>query len=175
MGADTLSVKNMSTYTKTGDDGTTSLFGGKRILKTDKQVEAYGSVDELSSFLGLVIFKLNKTGQKAFLTRIQKDLSKIMAHLAGYKTSISHLEKSIEQIEQKIDLIEKELPKLNSFILPGGGELCCLFHILRAICRRAERRIIVPKNRLVLKYLNRLSDLFFVLARHYNAQKEILV
>src|SRR3990172_3543663 len=179
----------MAIYTRTGDRGETSLFGGKRISKSSIQVEAYGSVDELSSSLGLVIAKLPKK-EKIFLTEIQKDLYKIMAHLSGSKLDLSFLDLRVKNFEKKIDGVEKKLPRLTRFILPGGTELSSWFHILRTVCRRSERSVVkyfeklttdnrpaLPAGRqlMTIKYLNRLSDLFFTLARWYGRQKETLL
>ena len=174
----------MSIYTRTGDKGTTSLFGGKRVSKSDLQVEAYGSVDELSSFLGLVIAKLPKK-EKILLQEIQKDLYKIMAHLSESKSDLGFLVSRVKNFEKKIDGVEKKLPKLTRFILPGGTELSSWFHILRTVCRRAERSVVKffssnetmkqSNNVTIMKYLNRLSDLFFTLARWYGRQKETLL
>lgn len=168
----------MSVYTKTGDDGTTSLFGGKRILKSDAQVEAYGSVDELSSYIGLVSSKLKVKSEKLFLLQIQKDLYKIMACLSGAKIDVRFLDHRVKNFEKKIDEMEKKLTKLTRFILPQGNEASCLFHVVRTVCRRAERKVVNCFNRsqlpitnyqlLILKYLNRLSDLFFIFSRWYN-------
>lgn len=172
----------MPIYTKTGDKGTTALFGGKRISKANLQVEAYGSVDELSSFLGLLIYKLKPTTYKLFLIDIQKDLYKIMAHLSGAKLDLGFLDFRVEEFEKKIDGMDKKLTKLTRFILPGGSELSSWFHILRAVCRKSERRVVAYfqnnetmkqyNNIAILKYLNRLSDLFFTLARFYNKGKD---
>lgn len=169
----------MPIYTKTGDDGTTSLYGGKRILKSDLQVEVYGQIDELSSFIGLTIAKINSSFYKNFLTEIQKDLYLIMSFLAGAKVKIDDLLKKTKKIEKEIDNLEKKLPKLNRFILPQGNEISCLFHITRTICRRAERAVVgyfekeesltIKNGRWeIITYLNRLSDLFFTLARFYH-------
>lgn len=163
----------MTIYTKTGDDGTTSLFGGKRVLKSDPQVEAYGSVDELTSFLGLVIVKVKDKNQASFLLGIQRDLYKIMGYLAGAKEDMEPLENKVNKIEQLIDNVSPELPELKRFILPGGTELSAWFHVLRTVCRRAERAVVFYKNsEIIIKYLNRLSDLFFVLSRFYNQKQE---
>ena len=173
----------MSIYTRTGDKGTTSLFGGKRVSKSDPQVEAYGSVDELTSFLGLIISKLPPTNHELITT--QKDLYKIMAYLSGAKTDLKFLKKRVKDFEKQIDRLDKKLPKLTRFILPGGNQLSAWFHILRVTCRRSERSVVkyftslsqpytLYPNPLVIKYLNRLSDLFFNLARFYNKGKDFL-
>lgn len=173
----------MPIYTRTGDRGTTALFGGKRVSKSDLQVEAYGSVDELSSQLGLTISKLKAKSEKLFLINIQKDLYKIMAFLSGAKVDLSYLDHRVADFEKEIDKIDKKLPKLTRFILPGGTEISSLFHICRTSCRRSERNVIrfseatskpAHQQTLVIKYLNRLSDLFFTLARLHSKDKEIL-
>ncbi|HEX7543096.1 MAG TPA: cob(I)yrinic acid a,c-diamide adenosyltransferase [Patescibacteria group bacterium] len=167
----------MSIYTRTGDAGTTGLYGGKRILKSDLQVEAYGSIDELTSFIGLVANKLINKKDKLFLISLQKDLYQIMAVLSGAKIDLQFLfEKKVLSFENKIDELEKKLPKLTKFILPGGTEISSWFHILRVICRRAERNVVRFNNNIIIvKYLNRLSDFLFVMARTYGKNKEIVL
>ena len=175
----------MSIYTRTGDKGTTSLYGGKRVSKADLQVEAYGSVDELTSYLGLIHSKVKDLKSKVYLSGIQKDLYKIMAYLSGSKLDLGFLVSRVKNFEKRIDETEKELPKLTRFILPGGTELSSWFHILRTVCRRAERSVVKifssnesmkqSRNLAILKYLNRLSDLFFTLARFYNKGKDLIV
>ena len=174
---------NMPIYTRTGDDGTTGLFGGKRISKADCQIETYGSIDELTSYIGLVVVKLNNKKEGVFLIEIQKDLYKIMSFLSGAKTDLLQLEKKVIRFEQEMNLIEKKLPKLNKFIIPGGNEISSLFQILRVLCRKAERinidffnkRSISKDELIVIKYLNRLSDLFFDLARKYGKKQEVVL
>ena len=168
----------MPIYTKTGDDGTTSLVNGKRILKSDLIVEAYGSTDELSSLVGLAITMVKDGDNKLFLTNIQKDLQAVTSLLAGARGDYNKLETSIKKIEQKIDIINKGLPKHNRFILPQGSPLSCWFHILRTVCRRCERAVVrsfFNKGLKIVRYFNRLSDLFFVFARLYNREKEIII
>lgn len=164
----------MPIYTKTGDRGQTSLFGGKRLSKADLRVEAYGAVDELTSFLGLVVGRVVDTKDKLFLTGIQEDLYRIMAILSGAKGDIASLKKKTKQFEQQIDKIQLELPKLTRFILPQGTETSSFFHICRVVCRRAERSIVrySTNNAAIIKYINRLSDLLFMYARKYNRKKE---
>lgn len=176
MAVDIVNV-DMAIYTKTGDDGTTALYGGKRLLKSNLQVEAYGSIDELTSFIGLVINKLINKKDKLFLISLQKDLYQIMAILSGAKINTQFLfEKEILSFENKIDELEKKLPKLDKFILPGGTEISSWFHILRVICRRAERNVVRFNNNIIIvKYLNRLSDFLFVMARNYGKNKEVVL
>lgn len=169
-----------SIYTKTGDFGSTTLFGGKRILKSNIKVEAYGAIDELNSFIGLLTSKNISKEDKELLTNIQKDLYQIMNILSGIKNNLPILNNNISNIEQYIDKTEEKLPKLNHFILPQGTEICSWFHILRTVCRRAEREVVKyfkqtkTKNLEIMKYLNRLSDLFFIMARKYNKKEEVI-
>lgn len=182
MGADIQNV-NMPIYTRAGDSGITSLYGGKRISKADCQVETYGSIDELTSFVGLAVVKLKNKKETSFLIEIQKDLYRIMSFLSGAKKDLFFLENKVLIFEKTIDKIEKKLPKLNKFIIPGGNEISALFQILRVLCRKAERRIIDYFNKknitsselLIVKYLNRLSDLFFDLARKYGKNNEVVL
>lgn len=177
----------MRIYTKTGDKGETSLYGGRRVVKTDERVEAYGTLDELSSFIGLTASRLDESKgedrkSKIFLIGIQEDIWKMMAVLSGAKPDLSYLPKRTAAFEKKIDAIQNKLPKLKRFILPGGTELSSLFHVCRAVCRRAERRVVVLLSshptienlKSTVIYLNRLSDLFFMFARNASQGKEIV-
>lgn len=182
MAVDTRSA-NMPIYTRTGDAGMTGLFGGKRISKADCQVETYGSIDELTSYIGLVVVKLKNKKDALFLIEIQRDLYQIMSFLSEAKIDLSILEKKVSVFEKTIDEIEKKLPKLNKFILPGGNEISSLFQIVRVLCRKAERRNIdyfnskqITDSELrIIKYLNRLSDLFFDFARKYGKNNEVVL
>lgn len=175
----------MSIYTRTGDDGTTALFGGKRVLKSDLQVEAYGSLDELSSILGMVISSSNNKKNKSFVNVIQKDLYLSMSFLAGGKVQLLTLNISIKLFEQEIDKITLGLPKLNRFILPQGNQNTALLHLARTVCRRSERMVVLyaknsrllknPNILLIIKYLNRLSDLLFTLARQASSGEDVVV
>ena len=181
----------MPIYTRTGDKGETSLYGGKRISKADCQVETYGSIDELTSFIGLLVSKVKKSNDKELLINIQKDLYQIMSFLSGAKIDLSVLPTKVINFEKQIDSVEKKLPKLNKFILPGGNEISSLFHVVRVLCRKAERRNIDFFNQpfdfaqdkstinnqqlTIIKYLNRLSDLFFVMARKYGQRQEVVL
>ncbi|NTU73281.1 cob(I)yrinic acid a,c-diamide adenosyltransferase [Candidatus Roizmanbacteria bacterium] len=175
----------MSIYTKTGDNGETSLFGGKRIPKYDDQVEVYGSIDELTSFIGLTLSKITKKTDQELLTDIQTELYQIMSILAGYEEMHIDLKSNITRFEKYIDSVTAQLPELNRFILPQGGEVSASFHVLRTITRRVERltaRFFHSKHLLspdaqsyMMTYLNRLSDLFFIMARKYTEEKEIAV
>jgi len=171
---------NMSIYTKTGDDGTTSLYNGKRVLKSDPLINACGNIDELTSFIGLVKNKLKSSDKnKTLLLSIQKDLHQIMAVLAGSKRPIVDLNQKVKLFEQMIDKTMSRLPEIKSFILPGGTEMSAWFHILRTVCRRAERRVVglkIENGKLkIVIYLNRLSDLFFTLSRWYGRNKEVII
>lgn len=162
-------------YTKTGDAGKTSLIGGTRVPKYDDRIEAYGTVDELKSWVGLVRDKLTKEKLKSVLAEIQETLFTIEALLAsdGSETrkKLPALKASdIEFLEKEIDRMNESLPTLKTFILPGGHEIVSFTHITRTVCRRAERIIVklndtTPVDPLISHYMNRLSDYFFVLAR----------
>lgn len=176
MVVDTRSV-NMSIYTRTGDNGTTSLFGGKRLLKSDLLIDTYGTIDELSSFLGLLFLYTEKQGDKKRITAIQKDLYLIMGYLAGAKISLSSFPKQIIRFEKDIDMLEKKLPVLHRFTLPQGSQLSIHAHLCRTICRRAERMMVKyaaqkqprPNDfKCILSYLNRLSDYLYIKAREFN-------
>ena len=155
----------MKIYTKTGDQGTTALFGGQRVSKADLRVDAYGTVDELNSYLGLLF-------EEDLIVEIQDKLFTIGAILAtepgNTKVKTPHLsEADIVVLEKAIDKMEESLEPMKHFILPGGHQKVSFCHIARTVCRRAER-IVVALNDvdpLVIKYLNRLSDYLFVLSR----------
>ncbi|MBK8484198.1 MAG: cob(I)yrinic acid a,c-diamide adenosyltransferase [Saprospiraceae bacterium] len=165
----------MKIYTKTGDQGSTSLFGGRRISKDDLRIESYGTIDELNSFLGLLASTLEDTGIKADLYKIQSYLFVIGSNLAAdpenKNLSVPNIAPEETQfLELKIDQMEEQLKPLRYFILPGGDLQSAYSHVCRTICRRAERRTIslsqIEKiNPEIIKYLNRLSDYLFVLAR----------
>lgn len=169
-------------YTKTGDKGETSLFGGKRVSKADLRVEAYGCVDELTSLIGVIISQYQKSKIKNELSNIQNDLFEISSVLASpntkyYIQNTKYLESRVGDFELLIDKLSKDLPELKNFILPGGGEAGSLLHFARTVCRRAERRIVelsqkenVPEN--IIAYFNRLSDLLFVMARYINYKEK---
>ncbi|QQG44365.1 MAG: cob(I)yrinic acid a,c-diamide adenosyltransferase [Candidatus Roizmanbacteria bacterium] len=177
----------MTIYTKTGDKGKTSLFGGKRVLKCDCNIEAYGSIDELSSIIGLIISKEKNKDKKQLLTDVQKDFYQIMSSISGANVNLASLLKKINFFEQEIKNIELRLPVLNRFILPGGTEIAALLHISRTVCRRAERDVaryfetekkdhkIQNYKSFILPYLNRLSDLLFIMAREANKNNEVTV
>ena len=165
----------MKIYTKTGDKGTTALFGGKRVSKADLRIETYGTVDELNSFLGLVRDQEVNYNRKVELVEIQDRLFTIGSLLAtepGNTTVKTPLlnEDDVTFLEGKIDAMEGDLPPIRSFVLPGGHASVSYCHIARTVCRRAERICISlgnhePIDPLIIKYLNRLSDYLFVLSR----------
>jgi cob(I)alamin adenosyltransferase len=165
----------MKIYTKTGDQGMTSLFGGKRVSKADLRIETYGTVDELNAHLGLVRDQEVNQKRKAVLIEIQDRLfvigSMLAAEPGNEKIKIPLLtEEDIVFLEKEIDTMDAALPPMRYFILPGGHTSVSCTHIARTVCRRAERLAIAldkqePVHALVIKYLNRLSDYLFVLAR----------
>ncbi|MCX8008515.1 MAG: cob(I)yrinic acid a,c-diamide adenosyltransferase [Patescibacteria group bacterium] len=166
----------MSIYTKTGDKGETSLFGGERVSKAHDRVHVYGSIDELNSWIGLVASEIAVQEKKEFLHKIQSDLFIIGGFLAGWKHDLAVLPKRVSEMEVEIDAMEENLPELKHFILPGGSKLAATIHITRSICRRVERELvrlyekenIDEKKHRILQYINRLSDFFFILARFMN-------
>ena len=164
-------------YTKTGDGGTTSLVGGARVAKDDSRVEAYGTVDELNSHIGMLAEMLRATGSEhvAELKTVQRNLFTIQTLLATEDASIYErlpqlTAEDILDVERQIDSINDTLPKLKSFVIAGGNSTGAYCHICRTVCRRAERRIITlshaaPVDGTIMKYINRLSDYLFVLGR----------
>ena len=169
----------MKIYTKTGDSGETGLFGGARVSKASLRVSAYGEVDELNSTLGWARVAATDPELLSLLNRIQTELFELGAELGSTadrkkKGGVPSLgETQVEALEQAIDHFEADLPPLKTFVLPGGTELAARFHVARCVCRRAERALVLlgAQETLrgeLLRYLNRLSDLLFVLARHAN-------
>ncbi len=183
----------MKIYTKTGDQGKTSLYGGTRVFKNDLRIETYGTIDELNAHIGLLKDQKVDKMIAENLLKIQHDLFTIGAILATApekkilkngkeRLNISKIsENDILFLEQEIDAIEKQLPSMTHFILPGGHQTVSFCHIARCVCRRAERLTVhlhqkEPINEIVISYLNRLSDYLFVLARKLtidNQAKEI--
>jgi cob(I)alamin adenosyltransferase len=168
----------MKIYTKTGDTGETSLFGGRRVRKSDPRVAAYGDVDELNAQLGVARASGADIEVDAALLQLQRDLFALGAQLADPGEKIaSHVSKAalrdsdVARLEALIDVLEAGLPPLRHFILAGGSTCGAALHVARAICRRAERCMAALEpavDPVLLKYINRLSDLLFVLARTVN-------
>ena len=171
----------MKIYTKTGDKGSTSLLGGSRVSKANIRIETYGTVDELNSFIGLLRdFSSEDTGRKKLLIAVQERLFTIGSALAaepGKSFSIPDLRDSdIQLLEDEMDKMDEVLPPLKNFVLPGGHQAVSYCHLARTVCRRAERRCIElakheEVSELVIKYLNRLSDFLFMLARKISQEK----
>ncbi|MFN0016458.1 MAG: cob(I)yrinic acid a,c-diamide adenosyltransferase [Saprospiraceae bacterium] len=167
-------------YTKTGDAGETGLFGGARVPKSHARVDAYGTVDELNSFIGLLYDSLDDKAVRELLLKIQHRLFSIGATLASdpggeFAMPSGIQEADIQGLETAMDAMDEHLPELKNFILPGGYPTVSLCHVCRTVCRRAERLVVAlhtqdPVEPLVLQYLNRLSDYFFVLARYIGHQ-----
>lgn len=167
----------MKIYTKTGDRGTTSLFGGKRVDKDSVRIEAYGNVDELNSLIGTILADSPPGDVLKKLLRIQNELFVLGSDLATpkeVKVKVVRVKKSfVDRLEKEIDNWEKQLPKLRNFILPGGSITGSKLHLARTVARRAERSIVnLSANEKInangLTYINRLSDWLFVLARFVN-------
>ena len=156
-------------YTRTGDDGTTGLGDGSRVAKDSARVEAYGSVDEANSAIGIVLAAAVPDTIRACLTEIQHDLFELGGELCIPGHSAVR-EAHVDRLEHDLDGFNTDLPRLKEFILPGGGQAAAACHLARAIVRRAERRVlslasIEDVRPEIVKYLNRLSDLLFVIAR----------
>ncbi len=169
----------MKIYTKTGDDGTTGLFGGGRVKKASARVEAYGTVDELNATIGLARATHLEEETEEILGQTQVDLFIIGAELAcvpGHEAKLGMAligDADAERLEKAIDMATDALPPLKSFVLPGGSAQAAALHLSRTVCRRAERNVLAlddaPARAPIVIYLNRLSDLLFVLARRANA------
>ncbi len=170
----------MKIYTKTGDKGETGLFGGARISKNSPRIEAYGTIDELNSFIGLAITETQDSSVKSLLNTIQNQLFIVGSDLATPKSGEDQKKNILripaefyEEIEKSIDFFEEKLDALKNFIIPGGSKSASLLHICRTVARRAERRVVALNsleqiNENIVIFLNRLSDLFFVLSRYEN-------
>ena len=172
-------MKITKVYTKTGDKGETSIIGGIRVKKSCERLEAYGSVDELSSHLGLLASMLPDGEDKDLIIRIQNNLFSVCSNLATDQSQTPLYDSAklpdgeIEVLEQEVDKIMKLLPERQGFILPGGTQAAAQAHVCRTVCRRAERRIVAlsevaqisPETQ---QYINRLSDYLFVLAKKIN-------
>ncbi len=165
----------MKIYTKTGDQGTTSLFGGKRVSKSDLRIDCYGTIDELNSYVGLVRDQEVNQKREVELIEIQDRLFTIGSILAvepgNTKVKVPALSATdISFLEQQIDRMESQLEPMKSFVLPGGHPSVSIGHVARTVCRRAERMVIALDHiekiePLIIQYLNRLSDYLFVLCR----------
>ncbi|MBU0532709.1 cob(I)yrinic acid a,c-diamide adenosyltransferase [Candidatus Micrarchaeota archaeon] len=168
----------MAIYTKFGDKGVTTLLGSNEIPKNHPRIEAYGTIDELNSTIGVVIAFSDIDSVTNSLRKIQKDLFVIGAELAS-KTPKNRLGLvRISEIEEEIDVLEAKLPPLKHFILPGGSKTASLLHHTRTVCRRAERAVVAASvkekiNPHLIMYLNRGGDLLFMLARYVNYKKKV--
>lgn len=165
----------MHIYTKTGDKGTTGLFGGARVAKNDPRIEAYGTVDELNSFLGLARASWPFSPLDAQLGMVQSDLFDLGAHLAapGSDRFPGADPSRVAELESAIDAMESELAPLRNFILPGGSAAAAHLHVARSVCRRAERLVVALSEESSVVYLNRLSDYLFVAARYANLKSGV--
>jgi len=165
-------------YTRTGDGGDTALFGGARVRKSDGRVDAYGEVDELNAWLGFVRSARPAADVDAELVQIQRDLFALGAQLADPTGTIAGRvakaalgDADVARLERTIDRLEADLPPLRNFILAGGSPAGAALHVARAVCRRAERRMVAlhpSVDPVLVRYVNRLSDLLFVLGRAVN-------
>lgn len=174
----------MKIYTKTGDEGFTSLYGGKRVTKNHARIEAYGTIDELNSFIGLLRDQDIAKHYKDFLLVIQTELFSVGAIMATPNDNQKRLNiqkvspEAITLLENAIDHMDEQLPQMTHFILPGGHPIVSYCHVSRSVCRRAERLAyelnhFEPLDAEVLKYLNRLSDYLFVLARKLSLELKV--
>ncbi len=172
----------MKIYTKTGDEGQTGLFSGRRVSKADLRVDSYGSVDELNAVIGLLRDHLPESHtQRSFLLQQQHHLFDLGAVLADdrLESPLTFSPLATEKVEAAIDALQAQLPPLRHFILPGGHPLVSYAHLARTVCRRAERRVVdlqatytnIDKEGMV--YLNRLSDYFFVLGRFLSQENQV--
>jgi cob(I)alamin adenosyltransferase len=162
-------------YTRKGDEGYTSLAGGKRVLKTNSRIEAYGTLDELNSFIACLLEEVDNREDREFLLRIQCNLFSLGGYLATEdENEASQItQEEVDSLEEEMDKIDSLISPLKFFVLPGGCKSNALAHVCRTICRRAERRIYnlteqVKIDPVALKYINRLSDYFFLFARKQN-------
>jgi cob(I)alamin adenosyltransferase len=175
----------MKIYTKTGDKGETGLLGGERVSKDSLRLNAYGTLDELNAFIGLAITEVKSDDVKKILIDLQKKLFVVSSDLAAPEneklkklTVIRTPTAYVEETEKIIDKLDSHLDELKNFILPGGSKSAALLHICRTISRRAEREIVALKNTVsigdnILIFVNRISDLFFVLSRFENKYSNI--
>lgn len=179
-------MKKASVYTRTGDKGTTGLVGGSRIKKSDPRIHLYGEVDELNSHMGVAMSLLDKDFDQSLLQKIQSSLFDLGSNLACEQEKRAQFklpqikEGNIEKLEKEIDVMDSQIEPLKHFILPGGHPAAAVFHVCRTVCRRIERQMVDFEDQhpgeipdLSLKYVNRLSDYFFILSRYINAKKQI--
>lgn len=160
----------MAIITKKGDRGDTYLYNGKKISKSNDLIDAIGTIDELQAFIGLVYNKINEEKIKKVLLKVEEDLYKIMAYLSLAEVNLKILKEEIFNFEKIIKDFEKKHPPIKQFVLPSKNETSSLFHILRTITRRAERKLVklfkrqkkYQERMIIISYFNRLSDLFFV-------------
>jgi cob(I)alamin adenosyltransferase len=165
----------MKIYTKTGDKGTTSLLSGRRVNKNNNRIEAYGTVDELNSWIGVIRDRSHEKHHKNLIT-IQNELFTIGSQLANDPEKKASFKlpdidsESVLRLENLMDELNLDLPEMKNFVLPGGHELVSFIHVARCVCRRAERRVVdlmehQGVEELIIQYINRLSDYLFVLSR----------
>lgn len=175
-------TKKSLVYTKTGDKGTTALVGGTRVPKSHVRLDAYGTIDELNSFVGFLICEIDDKETLELLSFIQHKLFTVGSYLAteteteSPKCASIITDEHIDRLEKEMDQIDSELPQLRQFVLPGGSEAASRAHICRTVARRAERCIYrvkeqFPVDENILKFVNRLSDYFFLLARKESNKK----
>lgn len=175
----------MKIYTKKGDKGTTSLLGGQRLPKSDPRIDAYGTIDELNAYIGLIRDQKEIEDLKGFLINVQNQLFLIGSHLAAEPgKSFDYLpdfdEAETKKLEDAMDEMNAKIPEMKNFVLPGGHTLVSFIHIARCVCRRAERGVVALEDSAldegVIRYLNRLSDYLFVLSRfvsHWEGVEEV--
>lgn len=174
-------MKKSMIYTRTGDAGTTSLVGGVRVSKTHDRLEAYGTIDELNSFLGVLVSLMEDEEEKPILLFVQHKLFSVGAYLATDQSRTQQhsesliLDEDIVRLEEAIDRIDANLPKLKAFVIPGGCNSASICHVCRTICRRAERRMLTLEEQGICEihenykcFINRLSDYLFILSRRLN-------
>ncbi len=178
-------MKKSMLYTRTGDNRSTSLVGGKRVRKNDTRIEAYGTADELNSTVGLLYSSTEISPElRSTLLFIQNKLFNIGAYLATDNTENSITEclglghEAISRLEHEIDTLDNEIPPMTNFVLPGGSRLSAIAHVCRTVCRRFERRLITLSDETyvdpnVIRFINRLSDFLFVFARFNNINQQI--
>lgn len=174
----------MKIYTKDGDRGQTALIGGRKVSKDDLRIECYGTVDELNSWLGVVVSLVGTRSPLVITVKTIQDRLFVIGSLlandpAGSRMKLQQLrQRDVELLEQEIDAMTAKLPALRTFIIPGGSEAASFCHLARAVCRRVERRVVALSKKskvdqLIIIYLNRLSDYLFVLARTLNQNRKV--